>query len=194
TNILETALKNIFNLSEYQEYQQKSIESFINRHNILMILKTEGGKTLIYAIASLLFKELTVVFTLLKSLIDDQLATFYASSEQPPELQERIFRELASGLTKKDDEIRFIFATNAFRIGINISDIRAIIYTTFPMSFDSFIQEIGCADCNDNVDVKDIKNIEISQEFDKSSSLTEIVALTNQNKHLKEKRKQLLEI
>ncbi|CAG8710701.1 5076_t:CDS:1, partial [Dentiscutata heterogama] len=74
TDILEAALKNIFNLSEYQEYQRESIESFINGHNTLTILKTGGGKTLIYAIASLLFKGLTVVFTPLKSLMDDQLA------------------------------------------------------------------------------------------------------------------------
>ncbi|CAG8740495.1 4421_t:CDS:2, partial [Racocetra fulgida] len=34
------ALKNVFNLSEYQEYQKESIESFINGYNTLTILKT----------------------------------------------------------------------------------------------------------------------------------------------------------
>ncbi|CAG8598381.1 4216_t:CDS:2, partial [Scutellospora calospora] len=322
TDILEAILKNIFNLLEYQEYQKESIESFINRYNTLTILKTGDGKTLIYAIASLLFKGLTVVFIPLKSLMDDQLATFYASSKQPPELQERIFRELASGLTKvllitpekyimnmkfrnilkkinslrelqfvideahcikeyeyfrpdhkleiiskphekekliqaiisvidsitngriiiysasisdcitvgqslikhygsqnigiyhssmksadrditlklwKDGEIRFMSTTNTFGIGINIPDIRAIIHTTFLMSLDSFIQEIDS-------DLRTLtlilysgresiqENIEISQEFDKLSSLTEIVAPTNHKKYLKEKRKQLLEM
>ncbi|CAG8742514.1 1965_t:CDS:2, partial [Dentiscutata heterogama] len=38
------------------------------------------------------------------------------------------------------------------------------------------------------------ENNEISQEFDESSSLTEMVAPTNQKKHLNEKRKQLLEM
>ncbi|CAG8740933.1 13528_t:CDS:2, partial [Racocetra fulgida] len=37
-------------------------------------------------------------------------------------------------------------------------------------------------------------NIATSQEFNKLSDLTEMVALTNQEKYLKEKRKQLLEI
>ncbi|RIB03781.1 P-loop containing nucleoside triphosphate hydrolase protein, partial [Gigaspora rosea] len=45
----------------------------------------------------------------------------------------------------KNGEIKFMFATNAFGMGINIADIRAIIHTTFPISLDSFIQEIGCA-------------------------------------------------
>ncbi|RIB09416.1 P-loop containing nucleoside triphosphate hydrolase protein, partial [Gigaspora rosea] len=45
----------------------------------------------------------------------------------------------------KDGEIRFMSATNAFGMGINVSDVRAIIHTTFPMSLDSFIQEIGRA-------------------------------------------------
>ncbi|CAG8826445.1 22673_t:CDS:2, partial [Gigaspora margarita] len=86
TDILDAALKNIFNLSEYQEYQKESIESFINGHNTLTILKTGGGKTLIYA-HELIYMGIPA-------------ATFYASSEQPPELQERIFSELASGLIK----------------------------------------------------------------------------------------------
>ncbi|CAG8799971.1 2281_t:CDS:2, partial [Racocetra persica] len=128
-------------------------------------------------------------------------AAFYASSEQPPELQERIFGELASGLTKKDGKIRFMSVTNAFGMGINISDIRAIIHTTFPMFLDSFIQEIDHAghDGNGGRNIiffsrAELQNIEISQEFDESSSLTEMVAPTNQKKHLKEKRKQLLEM
>ncbi|CAG8526500.1 7557_t:CDS:2, partial [Dentiscutata heterogama] len=257
TDILETALKNIFNLSEYREYQGESIESFINGHNTLMILKTGGIPA----------------------------AAFYTSSEQPPELQEKIFGELASGLTKillitpkkyilnmkfrnmlkkinylrglqfvidkahcikeyeyfrpdlkleiiskphekekliqaiilvidsitnriyhssmkstdcditlklwKDGEIRFMSATNTFRIEINISDIRAIIHTIFPMSLDSFIQEIGHAGHDDNGERNIIffsradlhtltlilygghksiqENIKISQEFDESS-------------------------
>ncbi|CAG8630893.1 17298_t:CDS:2, partial [Dentiscutata erythropus] len=116
----------------------------------------------------------------------------------------------------KDSEIRFMSATNAFGMGINISDVRAIIHTTFPMSLDSFIQEIGRAGRDGNggrniiffsrADLHTLtlilygghesiqENIEISQEFDESSSLTEMVAPTNQKKHLKEKRKQLLEM
>ncbi|CAG8854615.1 7548_t:CDS:2, partial [Gigaspora margarita] len=45
----------------------------------------------------------------------------------------------------KNGEIKFMSATNAFGIGINVADVRAIIHTIFPMSLDSFIQKIGRA-------------------------------------------------
>ncbi|CAJ0886455.1 266_t:CDS:2 [Entrophospora sp. SA101] len=72
----------------------------------LTVILTGGGKTLICAASALLFKGLTVVFTPLKSLMEDQLmelvkmevpsATLLASSDQPPHVHEKIFMEIAS--------------------------------------------------------------------------------------------------
>ncbi|CAG8600605.1 14386_t:CDS:2, partial [Racocetra persica] len=36
-------------------------------------------------------------------------------------------------------------ATNAFGIGINVDDVRLVLHTTFPISLDNFVQEIGRA-------------------------------------------------
>ncbi|PKY57711.1 P-loop containing nucleoside triphosphate hydrolase protein, partial [Rhizophagus irregularis] len=99
----------------YRELQCESIESFLSGQNTLTILRTGGGKSLIYAAASILSQALTVVFTPQKSLMDDQVremvkfgipaAMLYASSEQSPQVQEKIVSEIASGL------IRILFIT-----------------------------------------------------------------------------------
>ncbi|RIA80868.1 hypothetical protein C1645_837918 [Glomus cerebriforme] len=89
----------------YHEKQWESIILFLSGQNTLAILKTSGGKSLIYAVASILSQELIVIFTPQKALMDDQVirmgilaAMLYASLEQPPLVQEKIFAEIASGL------------------------------------------------------------------------------------------------
>lgn len=63
----------ISNFFEYLEKQRENIMSFLQGQNTLTILKTGGGKSLIYAVASVL--SLTVVFTPQKVLMNDQVVT-----------------------------------------------------------------------------------------------------------------------
>jgi superfamily II DNA helicase RecQ len=55
----------------------ESIKSFSLGQHTLTILRTGGGKSLIYAAASILSQVLTVVFTPQKSLMDDQVVIIY---------------------------------------------------------------------------------------------------------------------
>ncbi|CAB4422880.1 unnamed protein product [Rhizophagus irregularis] len=110
-----SSIVQFFGFERYRELQCESIESFLSGQNTLTILRTGGGKSLIYAAASILSQALTVVFTPQKSLMDDQVremvkfgipaAMLYASSEQSPQVQEKIVSEIASGL------IRILFIT-----------------------------------------------------------------------------------
>src|ERR1043165_1470782 len=45
----------------------------------------------------------------------------------------------------KMGKIKFMVAINAFGIGINVNDVRVIIYTSFLLSLDNYVQEIGRA-------------------------------------------------
>ncbi|CAG8501763.1 224_t:CDS:2, partial [Scutellospora calospora] len=214
----------IINLKFYRSDKNQNvtipIELIDSIQDTLTILLTGAGKTLIFSVTSILTKALTVVFTLLKAVMGCQLrelveigiptAKVYAASDQPLEEQEKIFGEVAVGITKvlpawaklgqikeefplspillliatcSDEEasklaiilkrpnlklgiyhgkirsadqtitlrlwsnkkLKYIVATNAFGIGIHISDIRIIIHTTFSLSLTNFVQEVGRA-------------------------------------------------
>ncbi|CAG8847696.1 7653_t:CDS:2, partial [Gigaspora margarita] len=45
----------------------------------------------------------------------------------------------------KNRSVKIMCATNTFGMGINVADIRLVIYTTFSISLDNFVQEIGRA-------------------------------------------------
>jgi len=47
--------------------------------------------------------------------------------------------------------IKFMITTNAFGIGINISNVRVIIHTSFSLSLNNYVQEIGRAGRDGNL-------------------------------------------
>ncbi|CAG8496835.1 10109_t:CDS:10, partial [Cetraspora pellucida] len=108
--LIDSVVNDFFRLNNYRELQQESIESFLKGHDILTILPIGAGKTLIFSAASVLTRSLTVVFTPLKAIMENQLselvkmgipaATIYASLDQPVEVQEKIFGEVAASITK----------------------------------------------------------------------------------------------
>ncbi|RIB20126.1 hypothetical protein C2G38_2180084 [Gigaspora rosea] len=109
TNPLDTILPEVFGFQNYRDQQKESIKSFLFQKDTLSIMKKGSGKTLIYAVASILFEGLTVIFSPLKSLMEDQLelinmkiptAVLYASSLQPPNIQSQIFGELSAKMIK----------------------------------------------------------------------------------------------
>ncbi|PKC04829.1 P-loop containing nucleoside triphosphate hydrolase protein [Rhizophagus irregularis] len=109
-----SSIVQFFGFERYRELQCESIESFLSEQNTLTILRTGRGKSLIYAAASILSQALTVVFTPQKSLMDNQremvkfgipAAMLYASSEQSPQVQEKIVSEIASGKIRQKSKI-----------------------------------------------------------------------------------------
>jgi len=65
----ESALNGIFQFSEFRDSQKYAIKSFVQNYDTLVLKQTGGGKSLCYALAT----GITVVFSPLKALVDDQV-------------------------------------------------------------------------------------------------------------------------
>ncbi len=64
---IELAISSIiqfFEFDRFRKLQYENIKSFLSRQNTLTILRTGSEKSLIYAIASILFQELIIVLYL----------------------------------------------------------------------------------------------------------------------------------
>lgn len=106
----ESALNGIFQFSEFRAGQKDAIKSFIQNSDTLVLKQTGGGKSLCYALASVVATGIIVVFSPLRALIDDQVLELikagipcgglYASTAQPICYQRKLFQEVACGLTR----------------------------------------------------------------------------------------------
>ncbi|GES81564.1 DNA helicase RecQ [Rhizophagus clarus] len=102
---IDMVVNQVFEFSGYREKQYESIMSFINEKNTLVILPTGSSKTMCWVAPALISEGLTVVFTPLKALIDDQIrelinigipcAGLYTSTSHPSNYQEKVFGEIA---------------------------------------------------------------------------------------------------
>ncbi|CAB4422451.1 unnamed protein product [Rhizophagus irregularis] len=106
----ESALSGIFQFSEFRNGQKDAIKSFVQNYDTLVLKQTGGGKSLCYALPSVIATGITVVFSPLKALVDDQVLELikvgipcgglYASTAQPIWYQRKVFQEIACGLTR----------------------------------------------------------------------------------------------
>ncbi|CAI2192078.1 14137_t:CDS:2, partial [Funneliformis geosporum] len=105
---LDYILKQIFEFFNFCEGQYDAIYSFLENKDTLVVLQTGGDKTLCFAMAALASFCLTVIFTLLKALIDNHVnslisigisaAGLYAFIDQFYEYQKRVFSEYLLGI------------------------------------------------------------------------------------------------
>ena len=66
-------LKDIFGFDKYLPNQENIILSILNKKNVLTVMPTGSGKSLLYQLPSLLFDGLTLVVSPLISLMKDQV-------------------------------------------------------------------------------------------------------------------------
>lgn len=99
------------------------------------------GCSIIYTIS---IPECTKIAQSLKDHFGDSKVGIYHSqmSSEDKKSNSRLF---------KNGTIKFMVATNAFGMGININNVRIIIHTSFPLSLDNYVQEIGRAGRDGNV-------------------------------------------
>ncbi|RHZ67401.1 hypothetical protein Glove_301g3 [Diversispora epigaea] len=87
--------------------QKESIMAYLNGNDIFVSMKTGRGKTLCYILSAICSKGLTIVYSPLKALMEDQkrelikagipCATLYTNLAQGTSVQEKIFEEIACG-------------------------------------------------------------------------------------------------
>ena len=74
---IDLALKLVFGFDQFRETQREAIQAFLQGQDTFVITKTGSGKSLCYWIPALLFEGLTIVFSPLKALIEDQKVFIY---------------------------------------------------------------------------------------------------------------------
>jgi len=65
-------MKKIFEFDEFWKGQMEAIINYLGSKDIFVSMKTGGGKTLCYAILAICSDSLTIVFSPLKALMEDQ--------------------------------------------------------------------------------------------------------------------------
>lgn len=64
---------NVFGIKKLRNFQEKVINAYINKKNILVFVMTGGGKSLCYQLPSILDDKIVIVVSPLKSLMEDQV-------------------------------------------------------------------------------------------------------------------------
>ncbi|CAJ0640513.1 11937_t:CDS:2 [Entrophospora sp. SA101] len=147
TSLITPLITEFFRYLGYRECQRESIISFVEGKDTMILLPTGGGKTLCYSASALLCEGLTVVFSPLKALIDDQVievtkmgipcAGLYTSIGQPASYQKKVFEELSFGF------IKILFVTpEKFDKNIGFQKMLYRIYERFGLHF--VIDEAHC--------------------------------------------------
>jgi len=76
-NLVLLAMKKIFGFDKFREGQMEAIIAYLSGKDTFVSMKTGGGKTLCYAISAVCFEGLTIIFSPLKALMDDQKVRLY---------------------------------------------------------------------------------------------------------------------
>ena len=97
-------LKDIFGHNSFRELQEDGVDSILNGRDLLMILPTGGGKSLVFQLPTMMMDGITIVISPLIALMQDQVAALQAqqikaemissaqSYEEVDEIIQRAFR------------------------------------------------------------------------------------------------------
>jgi ATP-dependent DNA helicase RecQ len=73
-------LKDNFGHNNFRELQEEGVDAILNNQDLLMILPTGGGKSLVYQLPTLLMNGITIVISPLIALMQDQVASLKAQN------------------------------------------------------------------------------------------------------------------
>lgn len=74
----QKVLKEFFGHNSFRELQEEGIDAILESRNLLMILPTGGGKSLVYQLPTMMMSGVTIVISPLIALMQDQVASLQA--------------------------------------------------------------------------------------------------------------------
>jgi len=77
-NTKEQTLKDIFGHNSFRELQEEGVDTILEGRDLLMILPTGGGKSLVYQLPTMIMRGITIVISPLIALMQDQVAALRA--------------------------------------------------------------------------------------------------------------------
>jgi ATP-dependent DNA helicase RecQ len=106
--MLEELLLKYFNYHSFRDNQKEIIEKLLSGKNIMAIMPTGSGKSILYQLPALIFKDLTVVISPLIALMKDQvdvlvkkgISAVYINSSLGKKEREKRYRSLKEGRYK----------------------------------------------------------------------------------------------
>ncbi|MEJ2414274.1 MAG: DNA helicase RecQ [Sulfurimonas sp.] len=107
----QKVLKEFFGHNSFRELQEDGIEAILNAQDLLMILPTGGGKSLVYQLPTMMMDGVTVVISPLIALMQDQVASLQAQQITAAMLSSaQSFEEVESAIAQLyRNELKFLY-------------------------------------------------------------------------------------
>ena len=109
--MIKKILKDVFGFNEFRPIQEEAIKRILNREDLLVVLPTGSGKSLIYQLPTLMMDGVTIVISPLIALMQDQVTTLklnginaeMLSSSQTKEENDKVLYSLLN------DQLKFLY-------------------------------------------------------------------------------------
>lgn len=103
-----------FKLTKFRHHQEEIVKASLNNENIMLIMETGGGKSLCFQLPAIVSPGITVVFSPLKSLVDDQvrklqelrLPVEYVLAQTNCSTQQKLYKKLLDESVAKEPTLK----------------------------------------------------------------------------------------
>lgn len=107
----QQVLKEFFGHNSFRELQEEGIDAILRGQDLLMILPTGGGKSLVYQLPTMMMDGVTIVISPLIALMQDQVASLQAQGISAEMLSSaQSFEEIESIISRLyKNELKFLY-------------------------------------------------------------------------------------
>lgn len=104
-------LKDIFGHNNFRELQEEGVDAILGGRDLLMILPTGGGKSLVYQLPTMLMSGISIVVSPLIALMQDQVASLKAQQISADMISSAQSRDEVDEIIQKayDGELKFLY-------------------------------------------------------------------------------------